>query len=319
MGMFRFAAIILPIAFLIACGTSGTTLPIESGPTTPLHNAAENNEAKVVASLLDGGADIEARNEIGATPLHFATEYNQLEVVVLLLDGGADVGARNERGVTPLHVAVAYNKPEVVALLLDRGADIESLAEFGWTPLHVAARNGEPEVVALLLDRGADITTRDDVPSQVSWGNVFAKAALIMVRLSLEALSPNRDEEGYYDSRKRDRRKRLGEILYSPVTFNPGGNMPLHFAAGFNKPDVVALLLDEGADIKARTDFGWTPLHYATIFSATPEVITLLLDRGADVHARDQDERTPLDYAKNNKHLDGTNILKRLDKLSNWK
>ena len=128
------------------------------------------------------------------------------------------------------------------------------------TPLHFAARNNEPEVVALLLDRGADIDSRDDVGSlQVSWGTIFAKAALIMVRLSLEALSPNRDEEGYYDSRKRDRRKRLGEILYSPVTFRPGGNTPLHLAAGHNDSEVVALLLDEGADINAVTAFESTP------------------------------------------------------------
>ena len=303
MDIFRLTAIVLPMTLLIACVTNGATLPTEKGATTPLHNAVATDEAKVVASFLDGGADIEARNEKGRTPLQVAAVNSKPEVVALLLDRGADTEVRTEDGKTSLHIAAADNIPEVVALLLN-GADIEVRNEKGETPLHFAAAHNKPEVITLLLDRGADINARDDVgPSQVFWSRVFLKTFLATLSLSYVMLDPDA---------ARDVGKGFREILYSPVTFNPGGNTPLHFAIEYNKPEVVALLLDRGADINAHTEFGWTPLHYATIFSATPEVITLLLDRGADAQARDQDDKTPLDYAKNNEHLKGTDVLERL-------
>ena len=66
-------------------------------------------------------------------------------------------------------------------------------------------------------------------------------------------------------------------------------------AAGYNKtPAVVALLLDRGADLTARTQDGATPLDLAAGFSETPAVVALLLDRGADLTARTQDGATPL-------------------------
>ena len=64
----------------------------------------------------------------------------------------------------------------------------------------------------------------------------------------------------------------------------------LHFAAihaPSNKPSVMKLLLNSGADINARADDGMTPLHSAlsTLDPAT-SVVNTLLTRGADVNAR---------------------------------
>ena len=76
------------------------------------------------------------------------------------------------------------------------------------------------------------------------------------------------------------------------------GWTPLHRAAGFNtEPAVIALLLDRGADIAARDDDGWTPLHVAAEFNTEPAIIALLLDRGADIAARNDDGLTPLHVA----------------------
>jgi hypothetical protein len=55
-------------------------------------------------------------------------------------------------------------------------------------------------------------------------------------------------------------------------------------------------LLDEGADVNARTESGYTPLHWAAKFGYT-EAASLLLERGADVNARKEDGSTPLSFA----------------------
>ena len=74
------------------------------------------------------------------------------------------------------------------------------------------------------------------------------------------------------------------------------GETPLHWAAAGGIPEIVAALLDAGADLEARTRDGWTPLHLAAEHG-TPETVATLLDAGADLEARTGDGKTPLHRA----------------------
>jgi hypothetical protein len=51
--------------------------------------------------------------------------------------------------------------------------------------------------------------------------------------------------------------------------------------------------LAAGADVMARDEDGWTPLHYA----GTSEIIQALSAAGADAKAKDKYGRTPWDLA----------------------
>ena len=96
-----------------------------------------------VAKILDGGANIEARDEYGSTPLHWASLFSESPGIVgLLLDKGADIEARDKMGRTPLHVAVGhaiqFSRPlEVVLFLLDRGANAETQDIWGDSPFNL--------------------------------------------------------------------------------------------------------------------------------------------------------------------------------------
>jgi hemoglobin len=86
---------------------AGANANVPSGPTrgTPLHQAARRGYAPVAAALLDGGANIEARDGKGQTPLRRAVNCRQLTVVELLMQRGANPHAEDNRRVTPLDVA----------------------------------------------------------------------------------------------------------------------------------------------------------------------------------------------------------------------
>jgi len=125
---------------------------------TALHRAALGDSPELARLLLDRGANLEARDEDGGTPLHYAARFGgSPEVVHLLLDRGAALEARDTRGATPLHYAVAAkDSSEVVRLLLDRGADVEAQDAEGVTPLDRAALDASPEIARLLQAQGTD-------------------------------------------------------------------------------------------------------------------------------------------------------------------
>lgn len=82
--------------------------------------------------------------------------------VKALLDAGANIDARGNVGQTPLHVAaMASDSPAVIEALVDAGADIEALDAGGETPLHYAAESSDsPAVVKALVDSGANTKAR---------------------------------------------------------------------------------------------------------------------------------------------------------------
>jgi ankyrin repeat protein len=59
----------------------------------------------MVRLLIDYGADINTIDSDGDTPLHRAASQGSLEIVKSLLDAGADVGAKNNMGLKAASVA----------------------------------------------------------------------------------------------------------------------------------------------------------------------------------------------------------------------
>jgi ankyrin repeat protein len=65
----------------------------------------------------------------------------------------------------------------------------------------------------------------------------------------------------------------------------------LMHAAAVGSPEAVKLLLDSGADVKAKNQFDCTALFFA---AGQPEKARMLVDKGADVNAATKMGRTPL-------------------------
>jgi ankyrin repeat protein len=79
--------------------------------------------------------------------------------------------------------------------------------------------------------------------------------------------------------------RRVRLLHFAGADINVRGNccMPLYLAAGEGRLDVVRYLLDEGADVNAREQFGHTALSEAVYYGQTPVIKELVL-RGADLN-----------------------------------
>ena len=75
------------------------------------------------------------------------------------------------------------------------------------------------------------------------------------------------------------------------------GLTPLHLAAARCRTNIVALLLDKGADVDREARDRATPLHLAAQEGCT-NVVNMLLLKKAKVNARDDKGRTPLKRAE---------------------
>jgi hypothetical protein len=82
---------------------------------------------------------------------------------------------------------------------------------------------------------------------------------------------------------------------------NKGGTPGIHLAAWRGHEAVVRLLLDRGADVDAKDEYGWTALRKVAV-RGREAVVQQLLDRGADVNARTNERRTALRKMTEKRH-----------------
>ena len=146
----------LPLRPIVILAAVAALVPAASAKDTPrdaLWAAVRNGDAKAIRAALDGGADVNAKNEIGVTALWIAASKGKLEVVELLLDRGADVNARD--GIwyqTPLSLSLGGfgggANADIVKRLLKAGAkDVDAAAL-------TAATRGDVALLRLILETG---------------------------------------------------------------------------------------------------------------------------------------------------------------------
>ena len=87
--------------------------------------------------------------------------------------------------------------------------------------------------------------------------------------------------------------------------------MDLHTASIYGHTGIVRMLLEQGGDVEAKDDGGWTALIWASR-NGYQEIVTMLLDKEADVNAIRNDGYTALTEATSYRHTEIVAML--LDK-----
>ena len=97
--------------------------------------------------LLERGAQV---NKTGWSPLHYAATGPEPKLVALLIDRGADLNAGSPNGTTALMMAAQYGSEDSVKLLLSRGADPKRRSQLDLNAVDFARKAGRDSLAAQL-------------------------------------------------------------------------------------------------------------------------------------------------------------------------
>ena len=91
-----------------------------------LRNVAILGDAEWCRVMLERGADVEGKDQVGRRAIDLAASLGHKDTVAVLLEHGADVEGENSYGMRAIHFAAIYGHRDTVAVLLEHGA--------GWGP-----------------------------------------------------------------------------------------------------------------------------------------------------------------------------------------
>jgi len=193
----------------------------------------------------------------GHTLLHLAAFAGQLPAVELLLERGLDVNTREQGDNTyAMHWASAAGHLDVVRRLADAGGDVvghgddHELEVIGWATCWDGADDARHRAVAqFLVSRGA----KHHIISAISLN--LADEVRRIVAADPAALS-------------------------RPQSRNENFRLPLHYAVLRNRPEMVALLLELGADPVATDGTGYPAAAYASAPDVDRSVMEMIRARG---------------------------------------
>jgi ankyrin repeat protein len=224
-----------------------------------LFDAAKNGDVPILASLLDQHPE---KLYVRTTPyehtlLHVAAFAGHLPAVHLLLERGLDVNTREKGDNTyAMHWAAAAGHLEVVRRLADAGGDVvghgddHELEVIGWATTWDGGNDTQHRAIAeFLVSRGA----RHHIFSAISLD--LGDEVRRIVTSDPAALS-------------------------RPQSHNEDYRLPLHHAVLRNRPEMVALLLELGADPLAPDGSGYPPAAYATSPDTDRSIMEMLRARG---------------------------------------
>jgi ankyrin repeat protein len=208
-----------------------------------LVDAARNGNTGRLSELLDRHPD-QLHLRTGPydwTLLHVAAHNGQLAAVELLLQRGFDANTREKGDNTyALHWAAAVGRLDIVQRLADAGGDVigqgddHQLEVIGWATCWDGCDDAAHRAVAeFLISRGAQ-------------HHIFSAIALNLAEEVRRIV--NQDPAA----------------LHRRMSRNEDHQLPLHFAVRMNRPEMVRLLIELGADPLAVDASGQTVAAYAT-------------------------------------------------------
>ncbi len=308
---------------------------------TPLMVAARSGYPDVVELLLAKGANPNLHGTRGQTALMWAVSQKHPAAVKVLLAHGSDIQARsdvyNEVMAVPPHGYLPYNRAiphggdtallfaarvgdlESLKLLVAAGANVNDVDAWGVSAVTLAAHSGFDALVEFLLDKGANPNVEGPGFTALHEA-IMRRDEKMVAALLAHGADPNLPLKTWTPTRRSS-----DDWHFEPSLV---GATPLWLAARFTEPNVMKILVQQGADPKfvlhseyvAERGFGQAPSkeNVTALMAATGmirvypwvdipdkqaeslmlESVKLLVDWEVEVNAANTDGRNALDAAR---------------------
>ena len=273
---------------LLNCGASDTVCNNHHHPPLHLAIAHAGSSTALVSGFLEHPVDVLVKGHRSRIAVHVAAEHDSIEALKLIHDSSHLKQARqvflsafDDDDLTPIHLAAQKGAHQVLEFLLAKTLEygirpevaLSFLDEENRTPTQFAVESGSTKVLELLLKYGASPTlTKGDHLPPLHMACYQGKLDIVTAMLQMcgSAILHSRDQEGK-------------TALH-------------HSTASIRSKELIPCLLEQGAEINALDNCGFTPLHTA-IVAGNLEAVKELLQKGSDPTLKTKRGRNALHVA----------------------
>ena len=147
------------------------------------------------------------------------------------------INLKNNEGITILHKAASEGNIPIINFFLSKGIDIDIRENnYNYTPLHFAVIYGKLNMVKHLINKGAKINSVN-----INIINSLYLAVGFNYLKIIEFLLKNKANVN--------------------IVIQPSRDTPLHIASSNGNINIIKLLLQYGANKKARNNYNYLPIN----------------------------------------------------------
>ncbi|XP_057341018.1 rabankyrin-5 [Microplitis mediator] len=240
---------------------------------TPLHLCCQWGLEQVVQTLVEHGANVNARDAEGKTPIHIAIQNQHAEIISLLLcHPSLDLSLRDKKGLSPFATALTVRNNKAAQAILEKlPSAAEQFDNKGRNFLHMAIQKGDMESILFLLSIQVDVNSRVQDVTQtpplhlaVASGNEMLVRSLILAGAKINDTDAHRNT-ALHAAAKAGHAAVVSALLQNSINFdavNTDGDNALHVAVREGHVSVVRTLLTECTlDAETVNLKGRNPLH----------------------------------------------------------
>lgn len=262
--------------------------PAQNSLTTPLIRAAINCDDEVVQFLLENGALTEIQDDDGRTALMSLIIERDVDILnntaKLLIENSSSLNTQDNDGNTALMIyCYEICDTDIFKFMIENGASTSITNNKGENVLNISYNTGDINLIEFFIQKyNISFSIKDNF------------------NILLEALLRN----------DIDQFKRLIENCTKSIieVDNKYGETMLMIACRKNKPEIVKILIENGASLDMKNNRQETALNIACTHNNT-EIASLLIEKGALLSIKNNKQETPLIICTRNNNVDLVKLL----------
>ena len=277
--------------------------------------AAWKNDLRRARTLIDQGADVNAKDNTVQSAYLISTSEGYLELLNLTLRHGADIDSKDSFNGTGLIRAADRGHADIAGRLIQANIKINHINNLGWTALHEAIILGNGsrryvDTVLVLVAGGADLRLPSQRDQISPLDHATAKGHNEIAKVLETALDADKPSKQVANRRLLAAAQR-GDATAAALavraganleTRDPRGRTPLLLAVTEERLAVARLLVHLGANPDAFDDQHDTP-WLVTGVTGSVDMLEVLLPAGPDLKIRNRFGGTSLIPASERGHV----------------